>query len=64
MTEVTVRHNDGPSYDRFMGRWSRTAGAEFLEWLAPPMGVRWLDIGCGTGLFTNLVLRTMRAAIH
>jgi ubiquinone/menaquinone biosynthesis C-methylase UbiE len=58
MTEVQVIHNDGASYDRFMGQWSRAAGAMFLEWLAPPKGVRWLDIGCGTGVFTDLVLRT------
>ena len=57
MTEATVTHNDGPSYDRFMGSWSRTAGAIFLKWLAPPKGVRWLDVGCGTGVFTDLVLR-------
>lgn len=39
----------------FMGRWSRAAGAEFLDWVAPPTEARWLDIGCGTGVFTELV---------
>ena len=29
----------------------------WLEWLDPPMAFRRLDIGCGTGPFTNLALR-------
>ena len=41
-----------------MGRWSRAAGAVFLSWLTPPSGARWLDVGCGTGVFTELVLDT------
>jgi ubiquinone/menaquinone biosynthesis C-methylase UbiE len=57
-TEAAVAHDDGASYERFMGRWSRAAGAIFLDWLAAPSGVRWLDIGCGTGAFTELILRT------
>ena len=47
---------DGAAYEQFMGRWSRAAGATFLEWLAPPGGARWLEVGCGTGAFTELVL--------
>ena len=57
MTEASVAHSDGPSYDRFMGRWSRAAGDMFLAWLGPPKHVRWLDVGCGTGVFTDLVLQ-------
>src|SRR5262245_65079285 len=41
-----------------MGRWSRAAGKLFLDWVVPPKGARWLDIGCGTGVFTHLVLET------
>ena len=40
-----------------MGRWSRSAGERFLDWLAMPEDLRWLDIGCGTGAFTELVLQ-------
>jgi ubiquinone/menaquinone biosynthesis C-methylase UbiE len=29
----------------------------FLEWLAPPKQASWLDVGCGTGLFTELIVK-------
>ncbi len=32
-----------------MGRWSRLIARVFLDWLAPPPAIRWLDFGCGTG---------------
>jgi Ku70/Ku80 beta-barrel domain/Methyltransferase domain len=41
-----------------MGRWSRAVGKIFLDWVIPSKGARWLDIGCGTGVFTQLVLET------
>lgn len=47
---------DGVAYERLMGRWSRAAGEIFLHWLSLPRGLRWLDVGCGTGAFTTLVL--------
>jgi ubiquinone/menaquinone biosynthesis C-methylase UbiE len=55
MVEHQIRYDDGPSYERYMGRWSRLAGETFLEWLAPPPGLRWIDVGCGTGAFTELL---------
>jgi len=48
--------NDSEAYELFMKRWSRAAGAEFIDWIAAPRGARWLDVGCGTGVFTELVL--------
>jgi len=56
MTETRVAFDDGQSYDRYMGRWSRAIGERFLTWLDPPANLRWLDVGCGTGAFTQLVL--------
>jgi ubiquinone/menaquinone biosynthesis C-methylase UbiE len=47
---------DGEAYEQFMGRWSRAAGEQFIEWLAVPAGRKWLDVGCGTGAFTELIL--------
>jgi hypothetical protein len=42
---LTTVWNDGDAYERFMGRWSRLAGKEFLDWLALPKHLRWLDVG-------------------
>jgi ubiquinone/menaquinone biosynthesis C-methylase UbiE len=39
-----------------MGTWSRLAGAVFLDWLAPRSGMKWIDVGCGNGAFTELVV--------
>jgi SAM-dependent methyltransferase len=51
-----IRFDDGAAYERMMGRWSRLAGGAFLDWLAPPPGLRWLDVGCGSGVFTELLV--------
>jgi len=56
MTDAKAIFDDASAYERFMGRWSRAVGGMFLEWLAPPKGAQWLDVGCGTGAFTELVL--------
>lgn len=55
---ATVEFDDGSVYEHFMGRWSRAIGTIFLNWLAAPKGAQWLDIGCGTGVFTELLLDT------
>jgi ubiquinone/menaquinone biosynthesis C-methylase UbiE len=52
----SVVFDDSAAYERLMGRWSRAVGSIFLEWVAPPPGARWLEVGCGTGIFTELVL--------
>ena len=56
MAEPQIRFDDGAAYERMTGSWSRLAGAVFLDWLAPPSGLRWIDIGCGSGAFTELIL--------
>jgi SAM-dependent methyltransferase len=42
----------GPAYDEWMGRWSALLAAEFLAWLAPSPGLRWLDVCCGSGILS------------
>lgn len=39
-----------------MGRWSRLLAAEVLAWVDPLPGLRWLDVGCGTGALSEAVL--------
>ncbi|MGZ8259836.1 MAG: class I SAM-dependent methyltransferase, partial [Caldimonas sp.] len=51
-----IRFDDGAAYEEFMGKWSRLAGDDFLQWLAPPSGWRWADVGCGNGAFTELLV--------
>lgn len=55
MTEQ-IRFTDGAAYDRYMGDWSRLAGAAFLDWLDPGAGWRWLDVGCGSGAFSGMLV--------
>lgn len=56
MAEPAHSFDDSEAYERFMGRWSRAAGIMFLDWLAAPAQARWLDVGCGTGAFTGLIV--------
>jgi len=56
MTLQPIRFDDGETYERGMGVWSRLAGDVFLDWLAPAAGLRWVDIGCGNGAFTELLI--------
>lgn len=59
-----ISFNDGAAYERGMGTWSRLVGEEFLTWLAPEPGGRWIDVGCGNGAFTELAIeRCAPAAI-
>ncbi len=46
----------GSTYERFMGRWSPAVGRPFLDWLRVPRQQRWLEVGCGTGAFTEVIL--------
>ena len=55
MSNEPIRFDNGAAYERYMGHWSQLVGAEFLDWLAPPPGWRWLDVGCGNGAFTELL---------
>jgi ubiquinone/menaquinone biosynthesis C-methylase UbiE len=47
---------DGKAYERLMGRWSRLVGQKFLDWLNAPKTLRWLDVGCGNGAFTEEII--------
>src|SRR6266481_4902427 len=56
MAEPQIRFDDGAAYERMMGAWSRLAGEIFLDWIAARPGLRWVDVGCGNGAFTELIV--------
>jgi SAM-dependent methyltransferase len=52
----------GDAYERFVGRWSRRLALEFLGWLNAGPGLRWGDVGCGTGALTQRILAGFQPA--
>lgn len=56
MAEAHKLFTDGEAYERMMGRWSRLVGVAFLDWLTLPSGLRCLDVGCGNGAFTEVLI--------
>jgi SAM-dependent methyltransferase len=61
---VTERHDvwaAGDRYEPYVGRWSRLVAREFLSWLSVPAGKDWLDVGCGTGALTQVILETSKS---
>jgi ubiquinone/menaquinone biosynthesis C-methylase UbiE len=57
LTQQPIRFDDGVAYERMMAVWSRLAGQIFLDWLSPITGQRWIDVGCGNGAFTELLIK-------
>lgn len=55
MSTPQIRFTDGAAYERYMGKWSQKAGDAFLDWLSPAPHLRWLDVGCGNGAFTEML---------
>ncbi len=56
MTKPTIDFDDGAAYEQSMGLWSQLIGGEFLAWLDAPAQQRWLDVGCGNGAFTEMIV--------
>ncbi len=61
MDKPEIRFDDGAAYEEFMGKWSRLAGDTFLQWLGPAPGLRWVDVGCGNGAFSEMLLERCAA---
>jgi ubiquinone/menaquinone biosynthesis C-methylase UbiE len=65
MADPQIRFDDGATYEKMMGIWSRSVGEIFLDWLAPAKGLTWIDVGCGNGAFTeNIVDRCAPAEVQ
>lgn len=52
---IADRWTSGADYDQWMGRWSRLLAQEFLNWLACPARLRWIDICCGSGIVSEAI---------
>jgi len=46
----------GANYEPYVGRWSRLVARKFLSWITLPPAKQWLDIGCGTGALSQIIL--------
>ncbi len=47
---------DGGAYERYMGQRSRVTGRLLVDWLSVPEEIQWLDVGCGTGSLSSVIL--------
>jgi SAM-dependent methyltransferase len=50
----------GELYEPYVGRWSRLVARDFLTWFEIAPEKDWLDVGCGTGALTEVILRQAR----
>lgn len=57
--ETAGRHDvwsSGQGYEAYVGRWSRAVAREFVTWVDVPPALHWLDVGCGTGALSQVIL--------
>lgn len=65
MSSNEIKFDNGAAYERYMGYWSQLVGKTFLDWLAEKPSLRWLDVGCGNGAFTELIVDCCHpASVH
>ena len=51
------RSPSSDAYERYIGRWGRHVADQFVTWLEVPLGQHWLDVGCGTGALSQVILK-------
>jgi len=64
MTGPGQMFSDGKVYERMMGRWSKLVGRIFLDWLAAPKSLHWIEVGCGNGAFTEELVAHCDGAVQ
>ena len=65
MSGGTISFDDGAAYEQMMVAWSQLVGDVFVSWLAAGPGLGWIDIGCGNGAFTQLLVdRCAPSEVH
>jgi ubiquinone/menaquinone biosynthesis C-methylase UbiE len=50
----------GDPYEYYMGRWSRLVAQSFIDWLSPSPGLKWLEVGCGSGALSEVVINNRK----
>jgi ubiquinone/menaquinone biosynthesis C-methylase UbiE len=63
MAGLTEAWAVGSAYEPYVGRWSRRVAREFLPLLGVDDGAVWLDVGCGTGALSGMVLGMARPRV-
>ena len=58
MTEAAHSFDNSAGYERFIGTLGPCRRCHIPRVAAPPADAVWLDVGCGTGLFTEPVVET------
>ncbi|MFQ5585051.1 MAG: class I SAM-dependent methyltransferase, partial [Calditrichia bacterium] len=53
---IKDKWESGEPYEYFMGRWSRLVARRFIDWLSPSPGLKWLDVGCGSGALSEAIV--------
>lgn len=56
MPRASELFSDDGDYSRAMGQWSRSIGELFADWVDIPKGLNCIDVGCGYGSFTEILL--------
>lgn len=56
MNTNEIKFDDGDAYEQYMGKWSKLVGDVFIQWLSPSSNLKWLDVGCGNGAFTENII--------
>jgi len=55
-THASGTWSNPDAYEAFMGRWGLPAAEAVLDRLKLPSGLSWMDVGCGTGASTQVIL--------
>jgi len=56
-TQPKNRFDNATAYELYVGRWSRKIAKEFVDWLDVPTEYVWLDVGTGTGILSDIILK-------
>ena len=55
-SESEIKFEDADLYEKFMGPWTEMIGSQFINWMSPAKGKSWVDVGCGSGIFTAKII--------